>query len=87
MKWHTSHQFPTLRLVVRSGEKCRVIKTVRDAAVTLISDWPTDDGEDYVVAIRACLDALHDVIPPEAVREALIRAAAEERILYISVIG
>jgi len=52
----------------------------------LISDWPTDDGEEYVVAIRACLDALHDVIPPEAVREALIRAAAEERILYISVI-
>ncbi|MBB3384297.1 MULTISPECIES: DUF982 domain-containing protein [unclassified Rhizobium] len=87
MKWHASHQFPALRLVVRSGEKYRVIKTVRDAAVTLISDWPSDDGEEYVMAIRACLDALNDVIPPEAAREALIRAAAEERILYISVIG
>jgi len=53
----------------------------------LISDWPSDDGEEYVMAIRACLDALNDVIPPEAAREALIRAAAEERILYISVIG
>lgn len=87
MKWYTSDQFPALRLVVRAGEKCKVIKTVRDAAVTLILDWPSDDGEEYIVAIRACLDALHDVIPPEAVREALIRAAAEERILYISVIG
>ncbi len=86
MKWHTSYQFPALRLVVRSGEKYRVIKTVRDAAVTLISDWPSDDGEEYVMAIRACLDALNDVIPLEAAREALIRAAAEERILYISVI-
>lgn len=87
MKWHTSHQFPALWLVVRSGERYRVIKTVRDAAVTLISDWPNDDGEEYVMAIRACLDALNDVIPAEAAREALIRAAAEERILYISVIG
>ncbi|GES40768.1 uncharacterized protein DUF982 [Rhizobium sp. ERR 922] len=87
MKWHISHQFPALWLVVRSGERYRVIKTVRDAAVTLISDWPSDDGEEYVMAIKACLDALNDVIPPEVAREALIRAAAEERILYISVIG
>ncbi|EJK86814.1 DUF982 domain-containing protein [Agrobacterium sp. SHOUNA12C] len=87
MKWHTSHQFPALRLVVRGREKYRVIKSVRDAAVTLISDWPSDDGEEYVVAVRTCLDALHDVVPPEAVREALIRAANEERISHISVVA
>ncbi|WP_047462153.1 DUF982 domain-containing protein [Rhizobium rhizogenes] len=87
MKRHTSHQFSTLRLVVRGGEKCRVIRTVRDAAVTLISDWPSDDGEEYFAAVMACLDALYDVIPPDAVRDALIRAADEEHILYISVVG
>lgn len=87
MKWHTSHQFPTLRLVVRGREKYRTIKTVRDAAVTLIQDWPSDDGEEYVTAVRACLDALHDQIPPEAVRAALIRAADEERISHISLVS
>ena len=87
MKLHTSQQFSTLRLVVRGAEKYRVIRTVKDAAVALISDWPSDDGEEYMAAVRACLDALHDVIPPEAVRDALIRAADEEHILYISVVG
>jgi hypothetical protein len=87
MKWHASHQFPALRLVVHGREKYKVIRTVRDAAVTLISDWPSDDGEEYVTAVRACLDALYDIVPPEAVREALIRAADEEHILYISVAG
>jgi hypothetical protein len=87
MEWHTSRQFSALRLVVHGGEKYRVIRTVRDAAVTLISDWPSDDGEEYVTAVRACLDALYDIVPPEAVREALIRAANEERILHISVVG
>ncbi|MBB3612579.1 DUF982 domain-containing protein [Rhizobium sp. BK602] len=86
MKWHTSHQFPALRLVVRGRKKYRLIRSVRDAAMMLISDWPTDDGEEYVVAVRTCLDALHNVVPPEAVREALIRAADEERISHISIV-
>ncbi|MEZ2224420.1 DUF982 domain-containing protein [Rhizobium sp. RCC_161_2] len=87
MVWHASRQFSALRLVVHGAEKYRVIRTVRDAAMTLISDWPSDDGEEYVTAVRACLDALYDIVPPEAVREALIRAANEERIPYISIVG
>ncbi|MFT4183336.1 MAG: DUF982 domain-containing protein [Rhizobium sp.] len=87
MKWHTSHQFPALRLVVHGRKKYKLIRSVRDAAMTLISDWPSDDGEEYVVAVRTCLDALHNVVPPEAVREALIRAADEERISHISIVS
>lgn len=87
MKWHTSHQFPAVRLIVRGREKYKVIRTVRDAAETLINYWPSDDGEEYVIAVRLCLRALHDEVPPEAVREALIRAADEERISHISVVA
>ena len=87
MKWHTSHQFPAVRLVVRSREKYRVIRTVRDAAETLINYWPSDDGEEYVTAVRLCLGALHDEVSPEDVRAALIRAADEEQISHISVVA
>jgi hypothetical protein len=58
----------------------RIIRTVADAAETLIYAWPSDDGEEYVVAVRLCLDALHDLVPALDVRAALIRAANEEQI-------
>ncbi|WP_074067722.1 DUF982 domain-containing protein [Rhizobium gallicum] len=86
MMRHTSAQFPALRLVVSGREKYRVIRTVSDAAEMLMSEWPADDGEEYVAAVRACLDAFYDVIPPDAVRAALIRAANEDRIPHISVV-
>jgi hypothetical protein len=86
MKWHTSHQFPALRLVMNGREKYRVVRTVRDAAETLISDWPSQDGEQYMIAVRACLDAFHDVVPADVVRAALVRAANEEQISHISLV-
>jgi hypothetical protein len=86
MKRHSFHQFPALRLVMRGREKYRLIRTVRDAAEALISDWPSDDGEEYVKAVRACLDAFEGDIPPEAVRDALIKAANEEQISHISIV-
>jgi hypothetical protein len=87
MKLHRSDQFPALTLVMSGTAKYKVVRTVRDAAETLIVDWPSDDGEEYVTAVRACLRALHNEIPPESVRAALIRAADEERIWYISLVA
>jgi hypothetical protein len=86
MKWHTSQHFPALRLIMHGREKYRVIRSVRDAAETLITAWPTQDGEEYLHAVRTCLDAYHDNVPAEEVRAALIRAANEERIAHISVV-
>jgi hypothetical protein len=86
MNRHSSHPFPALRLVMRGREKYRVIRTVRDAAEALIRDWPSDDGEEYIKAVRACLEAFKGDIPPEAVRDALIKAANEEQILHISIV-
>jgi hypothetical protein len=86
MKRYTSHNFPAVRLVLKGREKYRLVRTVRDAAETLITAWPSDGGDEYMAAVRACLDAYHDVIPAEDVRAALIRAADEERIAHISVV-
>jgi len=79
-------EFPALALVLTGQEKYRVVRTVSDAAEILISDWPTNEGEEYITAIRACLDAFHQVVPPTVVRTALIRAANAVRISHISVV-
>ncbi len=86
MKWHPSHQFPALRLMMNDRKKYRVVRSVRDAAEALISDWPSDDGEEYWSAVMICLHAHHNVIPAEEVRAALIRAANEERIAHLSLV-
>lgn len=86
MKGHTSRDFPAIRLVLRGRQKYRLVRTVWDAAELLVYSWPSEDGEEYVTAVRTCLDAFHDVVPAEAVRDALIRAANEERISHISLV-
>jgi hypothetical protein len=87
MKRYTSQHFPALRLVMNGREKYRVVKTVRDAAEALLSDWPCHDGEQYMIAVQACLDAFYDVVPAEVVGDALIRAANEDRVPHISLVS
>jgi hypothetical protein len=87
MNRHTSHHFPAVRLVVNGRQKYRVVKTVRDAAEALLSDWPCQDGEQYMIAVQACLDAFYDVVPAQVVRDALIRAANEDQIPHISLVS
>jgi Ser/Thr protein kinase RdoA (MazF antagonist) len=79
-------EFPALALVLSGQEKYTLVRTVSDAAEILVSEWPTDDGEEYVIAIKACLDAFHKVAPAADVRAALIRAANAMRISHISVV-
>ena len=56
-----------------------------DVAEALIGTWPSDDGEEYVIAVRACLEAIHGNLSPNEARNALIRAAEEAGIPVISV--
>ncbi|MDR9781619.1 MULTISPECIES: DUF982 domain-containing protein [Rhizobium] len=85
MKWHTSDEFAPLMLVMSGPKKYKRVATLWDAANMLTACWPTDDGEEYFTAIRACRDALHGDVPAEDAREALIRAANEAGIPVISV--
>ncbi|CDM62424.1 MULTISPECIES: DUF982 domain-containing protein [Rhizobium] len=82
----TSGEFVPLMLVMSGPEKYRLVRSIGDAADALIRAWPIDDGEDYVVAVRACLDALHGKISARDAREALIRAAEEAGISVITVV-
>ncbi|MGO6814838.1 DUF982 domain-containing protein [Rhizobium leguminosarum] len=86
MNRYTSHQFPALRILMSGQNKYSVVRTLGDAATMLISEWPGDDGEEYVVAVRTCLDAIRGTTPPNAAREALMRAADEAGIRYLSVV-
>ncbi|KEC75596.1 hypothetical protein RLPCCGM1_c0975 [Rhizobium leguminosarum bv. phaseoli CCGM1] len=42
-----------------------------------------DDGEEYLEAVKACLDAIIGDLPPDHVRAAFVRAAQEAGIAVI----
>jgi hypothetical protein len=86
MKWHTTEEFTPLMLVVNGPEKYKLVATLWDAAQLLTACWPIDDGDEYLIAIRKCRDAIHGDIPAEDVREAFIRAAKEAGISVITVV-
>ena len=79
-------EFVPLLMLVMSGPEQQAGVLLGDAADALIRAWPIDDGEDDVVAVRACLDALHGKISARMLREALIRAAEEAGISVITVV-
>ncbi|NKJ71337.1 DUF982 domain-containing protein [Rhizobium leguminosarum bv. viciae] len=86
MKWHTSGEFAPLMLVVSGPEKYKLVATLGQAAEMLMDSWRVDDGEEYLIAIRACRDAIHGEVPSEDAREALIHAADEAGISVITVV-
>lgn len=72
---YKSQEFPTV-LLVSNGITIK-IRTLVDAAEALLTRWPDDDGEDYVVAVKCCLDAITGVGPADVARLMLIKAAEE----------
>lgn len=85
MNWRTSGEFAPLMLVVSGSEKYKLVATLFQAAEMLTVGWPIDDGEEYLIAIRACRNAIHGEIPAQDARAALIRAADEAGIPVITV--
>lgn len=43
--------------------KYRLVNTPGEIAEALLAAWPINDGEDYIVAVRACLTST-DTRPP-----------------------
>lgn len=77
MKPGMLRRIPAITLTVQNEVASHRIETIRDAAEALLHHWPIDDGEEYLMAIHACVDAIHGRIEPDAVRDALVRAAEE----------
>ncbi|MDO3432148.1 DUF982 domain-containing protein [Rhizobium sp. CBN3] len=83
--WNRGEDFAPLMLVMSGQEKHRLIRSLGEVAEALVAAWPTDDGKEYIAAVKKCLDAIQGNIPPERARAALIRAAAEAGIPVIAV--
>ncbi|AJC83307.1 hypothetical protein IE4803_PD00103 (plasmid) [Rhizobium etli bv. phaseoli str. IE4803] len=75
MNWNTSSTFTPVGLALHGQPAHKVVHTLGDAAYILIKCWPSDDGEEYVGAVKACVDAISGQIAPEQFREAFLRAA------------
>lgn len=73
----TLKAFPSVKLAVHGLGRYRTISTVREAAETLMERWPSHEGAAFEDALQACLKVMEGGGTPEAVREALIRAARE----------
>ncbi|MBX4956378.1 DUF982 domain-containing protein [Rhizobium lentis] len=86
MCWNTSSAFTPVALALRGPATRKIVRTLGDAAYLLINDWPSDDGEEYVAAVKACVDAISGKIAPERFREALLRAADEAGIAALTVV-
>ena len=86
MDWDTSSAFTPVGLALRGKAAHKIVRTLGDGAHILIKDWPSDDGEEYVTAIKACVDAINGQIAPEQFREALLRAANEAGIAALTVV-
>lgn len=72
---------------MRESGSRRVVTTLTDAAAVLLNDWPDDDGEEYVIAVKVCVDAIIGTVTVEAFRQAFLKAALEARIKTFAVVA
>ncbi|MQB43104.1 DUF982 domain-containing protein [Rhizobium sp. ICMP 5592] len=78
MERNTLQPFPAaVTLVMSDTGGYRRVNTAQDATETLLDHWPIRDGEAYLTAIQACLDAIMERVHPQAARNAFIKAAEE----------
>lgn len=87
MRRYSSSTFAPVGLFLREHGVHRSVRTLGDAANILITAWPNDDGEEYVIAVKACADAIGGKIAPEQFREAFLRAAAEAGIATFAIVS
>lgn len=86
MKWDTSAQFAPVILAFDADRERVLVRTVQEAADALMRKWPIDDGEEFLAAVKACLDVMARKAEPEDLRAALIRAADEADVTVVTVL-
>ncbi|MBB3645194.1 hypothetical protein FHX14_001364 [Rhizobium sp. BK619] len=86
MQWNTSADFAPLVLFLGDRHTRKIVRTLRDAAEVLMTDWPFEDGEEYVAAVKACADAVTGQAGMNELRELLLSAAREAGMGVLTVI-
>ena len=70
--------FEPIAMSRNRDETGAIVRTLREAAYLLIREWrPSSDGEEYVTAVKACVDAVNGDIGPDQFRAVLLRAAGD----------
>ncbi|MBX4926518.1 DUF982 domain-containing protein [Rhizobium binae] len=86
MEWNASRRIEPIILIFTDTGRRRIIRTAREAAEILIKEWPLDDGEEFLDAVKTCLDVIVGESEPDQLREAMIRAANEAGLSAITVV-
>jgi hypothetical protein len=86
MGFDTSTEFDQVILIFKDPGRRLIVRTVHEAATALIKDWPSDDGEEFLSAVKACLDVMTGKANSVELRSAILRAANEAGVAAVSVI-
>ncbi len=86
MKWDTSASFDPVILVFKDENRRLIVRTVGEAANALMREWPSDDGEEFLSAVKACLDVMTGKAGADELRAAIIRAADEAGVTALAVL-
>ncbi|MBA5802125.1 DUF982 domain-containing protein [Rhizobium changzhiense] len=87
MEWGTSIEFAPVILMFKNPDRVFCVRTAMGAANALINEFPTDDGEEFLLAIKLCVDVVEGKADPEQLRAAIIRAADEAGVTAIAVLN
>jgi len=55
MKRHRSEEFASLMLVMSGQKKNRLVRSLHAMAEALLHAWPSDDSEEFVIAVKTYL--------------------------------
>ncbi|WP_416064396.1 DUF982 domain-containing protein [Rhizobium sp. ZK1] len=86
MEWDTPIEFDPVILMFHDPDRLLSVRTAIGAANALMKEFPSDDGGEFLAAIKVCLDVVQGNADPEKLRAAIIRAAAEAGITAIAVL-
>ncbi|MGR9470647.1 DUF982 domain-containing protein [Rhizobium leguminosarum] len=86
VNWRGNDDFAPLVLVMSGEEENRLVRSLGEVANALVVGWPTDDGKEYIAAVKACVDAIQGDVPAKTARAALIRAAEEAGIRVVAAV-
>jgi hypothetical protein len=86
MKLDTSIEFDQVVLIFKDRGRRLTVRTVQEAANALIKDWPSDDGEEFLSAVKACLDVMTGKATSRELRSAILRAANEAGVAAVGVL-
>ena len=84
MKFETSTEFDQVILIFKNPGRRRIVRTVQEAANALMKDWPADDGEEFLSAVKTCVDVMTGKANSKELRSAILRAANEAGVAAVA---